>query len=716
MAEAAFRQMVRKRMGRHFAAGLRRIVGLDFETWSRANIKAGMYPYLEHESTELLLAAVTMPHFQLWDLWARDVFDFVNDGERAFDNFEYLIRELDSESFIFYAHNAEFEMKILQKFFDFQPSRIVDSAMIARCMGGSSSLDMAARQFLKGTKTSGSRSLIKLFSTCEEKPDVAYVDKHQTEWAEFKEYVVQDSHLSVQFAQFDLPARLEKSFYSVTTEMNQRGWPVDRDLVRDMQTRFAQNKEQALNVFHNIYPGTDELNMNSFKQLSDWCLQRGVKINSFAEDNLRKVVPKLSNKIESTTDFVKLRGYQEVLDLVMLKLELGGSSLSKLPRILEMTSDDGRLRGQYMHFGAVQSGRTTGKGVQMQNLKRMPVVSDVSTVLSPTHNWTNNALAANLRQVFTSSHPDGQLIVGDFSSIESRALAWYAEEQWKLDAYAKGHDLYLINASRFNGKPVEDQLPTDRSLGKVGELGCGYGVGPQSLQAFAEKMGVLLSEETAAQLVRDWRGINPGVVALWEKLEHAFIAAAAPGAGLAGERIVSIPSSGYFIVFKVVNTPGSLLSIHPQSQSIEMQVVRDQNDIILRRYFHGVYRRGRDWCYYKPSERVTGDPWVNNYINPKTKQREWFKVYGGKLTGILVQSTCRELFFDRLYVLHNSLPRRGVDVIGQFHDEIIVDWTPNSHMSLKKTLDVVSNIMNSQSLLPGLPFSSEIKHAYRYTK
>lgn len=715
MADAAFRQMLMDRLVRHTSVGLRRIVGLDFETWSQANIRSGMYPYLEHESTDLLLAAVTMPHFKVWNLWVEDIFDFVQDGDRAFDNFEYLIRKLDSGGFTFYAHNAEFELKILQRFFDFEPTRIVDSAMIARCMGGSSSLDMAARQFLSGAKTSGSRSLIKLFSTCEEKPDVAYVEQHQKEWAEFKDYVAHDSHLSVQFAHFNPATGLERNFYDVTIQMNQKGWPVDRDLVRDMQTRFAQNKERALNEFHLLHPGTDELNMNSFKQLSDWCLQRGVKIQSFAEDNLRKVVPKLVKKIESTADLVKMQGYQHVLDLVQLKLELGGSSLSKLPKILESTSDDGRLRGQYMHFGAVQSGRTTGKGVQMQNLKRMPVVSDVSTVLSPAHNWTNNALAGNLRQVFTSSHPDGQLIVGDFSSIESRALAWYAEEQWKLDAYAKGHDLYLINASKFNGKPVEDQLPTDRSLGKVGELGCGYGVGALSLQAFAEKMGVNLTESAATQLVRDWRAINPGVVALWEKLENAFVAATSVGSR-ASDRLVRIPTTGFMIGFKMADTHGSLLRIHPQAQSIEMEVYGDRDDVILRRFFHGVYRRGRDWCYYKPSERVTGDPWVNNYINPKTKQREWFKIYGGKLTGILVQSTCRELFFNRLYALQHTLQRKKVDVIGQFHDEIILDWTPDSEMNLDQTLQVVSNIMNSQSLMPGLPFSSEIKHAYRYTK
>src|SRR5690606_27019605 len=61
---------------------------------------------------------------------------------------------------------------------------------------------------------------------------------------------------------------------------------------------------------------------------------------------------------------------QEVKALLETKQEIGGSTLSKLPKILDLVGPDDQLRDQYLHVGAGQTYRTTGRGVQMQNLKK----------------------------------------------------------------------------------------------------------------------------------------------------------------------------------------------------------------------------------------------------------------------------------------------------------------------------------------------------------
>lgn len=51
-------------------------------------------------------------------------------------------------------------------------------------------------------------------------------------------------------------------------------------------------------------------------------------------------------------------------------------------------------------------------------------------------------------------------------------------------------------------------------------------------------------------------------------------------------------------------------------------------------------------------------------------------MYGGKLAGLLTQSLCREVFFNSLRWVHtwcDAYP--NVRLIGQFHDEIVVDWS-----------------------------------------
>ena len=81
-----------------------------------------------------------------------------------------------------------------------------------------------------------------------------------------------------------------------------------------------------------------------------------------------------------------------------------------------------------MHFGAGQTGRTTGVGVQLQNLTRIASnqldVEELKATYSKDTSIGLNVLSANMRQLFRSSHEQGKLIVGDFSSIESRGLAW----------------------------------------------------------------------------------------------------------------------------------------------------------------------------------------------------------------------------------------------------------------------------------------------------
>ena len=131
---------------------------------------------------------------------------------------------------------------------------------------------------------------------------------------------------------------------------------------------------------------------------------------------------------------------------------------------------------------------------------------------------------------------------------------------------------------------------------------------------------------------------------------------------------------------------------------------------------HGAYLRGRDVCYYKPNSNVTGDPWSASYMNPKTKLRTWYKMYGGKLAGILTQSFCRELFFRALNRADINLTGHGVPIIGQFHDEIVLDWTPNANISLDSVITVLRDVMSHDPLFPSFPLEAEIKYDYRYTK
>ena len=115
--------------------------------------------------------------------------------------------------------------------------------------------------------------------------------------------------------------------------------------------------------------------------------------------------------------------------------------------------------------------------------------------------------------------------MADFSAIEARVLAWLAGEQWRMDAFKRGDDIYCASASQMFHVPVEKHgVNADlRQKGKIAELALGYGgsVGAM-LNMGADKMG--LSEEELQDIVFKWRKSSPKIVKLWYDIGETAIA------------------------------------------------------------------------------------------------------------------------------------------------------------------------------------------------
>lgn len=684
---------------------------LDFETYSPVDLrKHGLRNYLDHPDFTPLIAA-------LHGEYHTESFDFVLDSSAK----ERLAATMDACTRL-YAHNAEFEYQVLLKMgINVPPHRIIDTAAVVRFNGGSSSLAAAARQFLGSQKLDEGSRLIKKFCIPGEYQELsgttefneAVVLANPQDWRDFMHYCARDAALANKIRLELYWPREEVALDHPTYVMNRVGWPVDLALVKEMQRQYLENLQSLEREFR-LAVGDDPakpLNLNSHAQLKKWCLDRGVKASSFDRDAVAAMIPRVQKKFMglSMTD-PKRNLLVQVHHLLTTKQALGGSSLKKLQTILNTTSADGRLHNQYIHLGAVQSGRTTGVGVQMQNLKRIGAEAEDMDNLADGYNWSNDRLARSLRQCFTSSDPNGQLVVGDFSSVESRGLAWIADEQWKLAAYRSGQDLYKVQAAQIYGVLYDDVTKEQRQTGKLGELSCGYGAGQVAITKFAKNMGISMSENEAADLKTRWRDANPRIVLLWEDLETALKKAL--GSDAVG-RLPIGPDSSHALVFAACPTPGEILAHNRHARSVEMRI--HGQGILLRRVFHGVHMRGNSICYYKPSSTKSGAPWVNHYRDPDSNQVVFYSLYGGKLAGILTQSLCREIFMSSLSDLSHQLPK-NFTVIGQFHDEIVVDWVPDPNgVSLREAKDLMAVCMTF-SALPGFPLDADIKSDYRYTK
>lgn len=128
--------------------------------------------------------------------------------------------------------------------------------------------------------------------------------------------------------------------------------------------------------------------------------------------------------------------------------------------------------------------------------------------------------------------PEGYVIVvRDQSNIEGRMNAWHANETWKLEAFARGEDLYNDLASEIYGRPVdrkkcivgndgEEFYPDFKEgfVGKTAELGLGYQTGgPKLRMTLATSAARVLISLAEAEHIKDtWRRKNQKIVDSWE--------------------------------------------------------------------------------------------------------------------------------------------------------------------------------------------------------
>ena len=188
-------------------------------------------------------------------------------------------------------------------------------------------------------------------------------------------------------------------------------------------------------------------------------------------------------------------------------------------------------RNRFMANGRIVS--NSGRGVQLQNLPQNHI-EDLTTARNLVLEGDRESV-----ELLFGNVPDtlSQLIrtsfipkkgctfaVADFSAIEARVLAWLSGEQWVLDAFAAGKDIYCATASQMFHVPVEKHGINGhlRQKGKISTLALGYsGTAGAMINMGALKMG--MTEEELPGIVEKWREANPNIVNYWYEVGNAFL-------------------------------------------------------------------------------------------------------------------------------------------------------------------------------------------------
>ena len=279
---------------------------------------------------------------------------------------------------------------------------------------------------------------------------------------------------------------------------------------------------------------------------------------------------------------------------------------------------------------------------------------------NPTH-----VLSELIRTAFVA-RPGCTLHVCDFSAIEARVIAWLAGEEWVLDVFRAGGDIYCATAGQMFHCRVEKHGENAelRPKGKIAVLALGYEGGRAALENMGgSRMGL---SPTEMEDIRDrWRTANPNIVRLWSTLERAALRAIKYGERITVNRGVELSHRWGMLL---VRLPSGRTLCYPRAR---VEEVSDR------------WKGTRDGIVYEGQGQAT---------------RKWEaqRTYGGKLTENVVQAIARDI----LGTVILRAEAAGLPIVFHVHDEIIVEAAPG------QTLEQVEALFSTPiDWCPGLPLT-----------
>lgn len=645
-----------------FGEELMRELFIDIETFSPVNLsRSGVYPYAESPEFRILLIAYSVSGgpVRLIDLASGDPLS------PAF------LSMLQDPSVLKWAFNASFERVCLSRLLrdrGLLPSGTFLSPASWRCtMVWAATLGLplslaavGAALNLPQQKMTEGKALIRFFcqpaqpsllnGMTSRNPPAAAPEK----WEVFRTYNIRDveTELAIhdRLKHFPPPDFIWRE-YALDQEINDRGVRIDLELAKQAIALDDASREQLKVAMQRL---TALENPGSVSQLRSWLADNGVVTETLGKKQVDALLSSAS---------------PEIREVLRLRKQLAKSSVKKYTAMRDAACADGRARGTFQFFGANRTGRFSGRLIQLQNLPqnhlpdleaaRMLVRSGDGEALSLLYNDVPDTLSQLIRTALIPS-PGKKFIVSDFSAIEARVLAWLAGEEWRMEVFARGEDIYCASASAMFHVPVQKHGINGhlRQKGKIAELALGYGGAVGALKAMgALEMGI--PEEELPELVQAWRGANPKIVRFWYAVEQAILET------MTSKRAVE-------------------LRLKPE---LSLTFQHHSGMLMIR------LPSGRSMYYVRPGlgQNAFGSTCVTYYGLTAAKKWERLESYGPKFVENIVQGISRDI------LCHALMSLSDLDIVAHVHDEIILEAPP------ELTVEEVSGRMGkAPAWAPGL--------------
>lgn len=608
-------------------------LSLDIETYSSVDLKRfGVYAYTASPDFKILMCG-----------WALD-----DDPVKVVESQQdiYGIPGLWDNDVLKVAHNAPFERvcfsEMARRVLELEPYEYLDpeywhdTAAVSALKGYPRSLEGVSKALGTAQKDSAGTRLINLF--CKPQRALNYEraylpEEKPKEWQEFLDYCGQDvvTHRDVHRRLGGWPEDdRERQIFLTDQRINDRGIKLNVELAEaGFKARTRNNGIAGREIIELTGANTP----NSLVAIKKWLADRGCSIPDMKAETIEK--------------WLKKPGLDpQVRRVLVLRQELGLTAPQKYEVALRSVLPDGRVRGQFVYHGA-HTGRWTSRGMQLHNLPRHSFKSDLEdeaearkeielkTIMAQLDlllgmgETTTDDLKRMVRSVLV-----GPFTIVDYSAIEARVLAWLAGEEWVLQAFRDGKDLYVVQADKMT-TPTKKM---ERRDGKIAVLALGYQGAIGSLQ----NMGAEGTEEELLPLVQAYRASVPHIVEFWADVETAFRRGGEVGAGF-----VSIEKTGRDGKDRTVHLPSG-------------------RDIV----YHGfkmVTRRVQ--TKYGPKDKV-----MPSFVDPRNGFRS--TTYGGRLVENMTQAVARDVMADAMV----RLDAAGYEIVAHVHDEVVVEGTDEDNV------------------------------------
>lgn len=337
------------------------------------------------------------------------------------------------------AHNAMFDMAILNWHFDIRPKRILDTLSMARALDGpdaGNSLAKLAERHGAGVK--GDEVIHAI--------GMRRLDFGQLQLAAYGAYCNNDVMLTYRLFQHMMERFPTSELRLIDLTIRMFTEPVlelDKSALTAHLTDVKEKKEKLLSKAI-----TSKDNLMSNPQLAETLRSLGVEPPMKISATTGRDTYAFAKSDEA---FKALLEHEDPVVQAIVSARLGVKSTLEETRTKRFIgiAERGRLPIPLRYYAA-HTGRWGGDDkVNMQNLPRK----------SP----LKKALKA----------PEGFVVIDcDSSQIEARTLAWLAGQEDLVEAFDRGEDVYKIMASAIYGKSTEDITNDERFVGKTTILGC----------------------------------------------------------------------------------------------------------------------------------------------------------------------------------------------------------------------------------------------------